>query len=105
MLEKLAAEQPSNSVVLEALFDVQVVRKDFPAARRSAGLVQAAKPELPAGNYMSGVAELADSKPDAARAAFERAVAISPDAVEPVTALVRLDLAQQRPEQAIARLR
>ena len=104
MLEKLAADQPGNLAALEALFDVQVARKDFAGARRSAGLVQAAKPELPAGNYMSGLAELADGKPDAARAAFERAVAIAPDAVEPVTALVRLDLAQQRPDQAIARL-
>ena len=104
MLEKLAADQPDSLVVLEALFDVQVARKDFAGARRTAGLAQSAKPELPAGNYMSGLAELADGKPDLARAAFERAVAISPDAVEPVSALVRLDLAQQRPEQAIARL-
>lgn len=104
MLEKLAAEQPTNLGALEALFDVQVLRKDFAGARRSAALVQAAKPELPAGTYMSGLAELADGKPDAARVAFERAVAIAPDAVEPVGALVRLDLAQRRPEQAIARL-
>jgi tetratricopeptide (TPR) repeat protein len=104
MLEKLATEQPGNLAVLEALFGVQVARKDFAGARRSAALVQAAKPELPAGNYMSGMAELADGKPDAARAAFERSAASAPDAVEPLTALARLDLAQQRPEQAIARL-
>ena len=104
ILEKLAAEQPANLGALEALFDVQVARKDFAGARRSAGSVQAARPELPAGNYMHGLAELADGKLDAARAAFERAVAIAPDAVEPVSALVHLDLAQQRPEQGIARL-
>jgi len=97
ILEKLALEQPGNLTMLEALYGVQMALKDFAGARRSAGLVQAAKPELPAGNYMNGVAELADGKPDAARAAFERAVAISPDAVESIAALVRLDLAQQRP--------
>jgi tetratricopeptide (TPR) repeat protein len=104
MLEKLAAEQPGNLAALEALFRVQIARKDFTGARQSAGLVQTAKPELPAGNYMSGLAELADGKLDAARVAFERAVAISPDAIEPVAELVRLDLAQLHPDKAIARL-
>jgi tetratricopeptide (TPR) repeat protein len=104
MLEKLATDQPANAAVLEAFFDVQIARKDFAGARRTAALVQTAKPELPAGNYMSGLAELADGKPDAARAAFERAAAISPSAVEPVTALVRLDLSQQHQDAALARL-
>lgn len=104
LLEKLAGEQPANPPVLEALFGAQIAGKDFVAARRTAGLVQSAKPELPTGNYLSGVAELADGKADAARAAFERAVALAPAAVDPVTALVRLDLAQQHPDQAIARL-
>ena len=104
LLEKLAGEQPANLPVLEALFGAQMARKDFVAAQRTAGLVQSAKPELPTGNYLSGVAELADGKADAARAAFERAVALAPAAVDPVTALVRLDLTQQHPDQAIARL-
>ena len=104
ILEKLAGEQPANLPVLEALFGAQIARKDFVAARRTAGLVQSAKPELPTGNYLSGVAELADGRADAARAAFERAMALAPAAVDPVTALVRLDLTQQHPDQAIARL-
>src|SRR6266404_733615 len=36
ILEKLAAEQPANLGALEALFDVQVARKDFAGARRTA---------------------------------------------------------------------
>jgi tetratricopeptide (TPR) repeat protein len=104
LLEKLAADQPGNLTALQALFDIQMARKDFAAARRTGRLVQAAKPDLPAGNYMSGLVEQADGKSDSARAAFERAAAMSPDAVEPVTALMRLDLSQQRPDQAIARV-
>ena len=56
------------------------------------------------GDFLLGQAELADNKPDAARAAFERALAISPTAIEPITALVQLDLTQQHADQAIARL-
>jgi tetratricopeptide (TPR) repeat protein len=104
MLERLASEQAANLPVLQALFEVQVARKDFTAARRSAGLVQTARPELATGAYLSGLAELADAKPDAARTAFERAVAITPDAIEPIRALVSLDLTEQHPDQAIARL-
>jgi tetratricopeptide (TPR) repeat protein len=104
ILEKLASEQTVNLAVLQALIEVQVARKDFTAARRSAGLMQTARPELATGGYLSGLVELADGKPDAARAAFERAVAIAPDAIEPVRALVSLDRAQKHPDQAIARL-
>jgi tetratricopeptide (TPR) repeat protein len=89
---------------LEALFRVQMARKDFTAARHSAALIETAKPELPAGNYLSGLVEQADGKPEAARAAFERAAALAPDAVDPISALVRMDLSLQRPEQAIARV-
>jgi tetratricopeptide (TPR) repeat protein len=104
MLEKLAVAQPANLAVLGSLFEAQVARKDFAGARHTAGLVRQPKPELPAGEYMSGLAELADGKPDAARAAFERAITIAPTAIEPVSALVRLDVTQQHPDQAIARL-
>jgi tetratricopeptide (TPR) repeat protein len=104
ILEKLTTDKPDNLTAFQALFDAQMARKDFAAALRTAALVQTAKPTLPAGNYMSGLAEQADGKIDAARAAFERAAAISPDAVEPVTALVRLDLSQQHADQAIARI-
>lgn len=104
MLEKLAAEQPGNLAVLEALFEAQIARKDVAGARRSAGLVQTATPGLYTGNYMRGIAESAADKPDAARAAFERALAVSPAAIEPLSALVRLDLGQRHPDQAIGRL-
>ena len=103
-LQKLAAAQPANVSVLQALFDLQIAGKDFPGARHTAELVQSAKPGLPTGIYMSGQAELADGKPNVARADFERAAAIAPDAIEPFGALVRLDLQQQHPDQAIGRI-
>ena len=104
LLEKLTTRQPGNLAALNALFDVQMDRKDFAAARRTAQLIQSIKPAEATGDFLLGQAELADGKPDAARAAFERALTISPAAIEPITALVRLDLTQQHADQAIARL-
>jgi tetratricopeptide (TPR) repeat protein len=103
-LQKLAAAQPTNLGVLQALFDVQMAGKDFAGARHTAELVQSAKPTAPSGIYMSGLAELGDGKPNVARTDFERAAAMSPDAIEPFGELVRLDLQQQHPDQALARL-
>jgi tetratricopeptide (TPR) repeat protein len=104
MLEKFTTRQPGNLAALNALFDVQMARKDFAAARHTAQLIQSVKPAEAAGDFLLGQAELADGKPDAARAAFERALAISPAAIEPITALVRLDLSQRHADQALARL-
>ncbi|MEO7774263.1 MAG: tetratricopeptide repeat protein, partial [Steroidobacteraceae bacterium] len=104
MLEKLAAEKPDNISILEALVSAQLEKKDYRAARRAASLMIAAKPQQPNGNYMLGVIELADDKPDAARESLERATVLAPDAVEPIAALVRLDLAQKKVPAALARL-
>ncbi len=104
LLEKFTTRRPGDLTALNALFDVQMARKDFAAARRTAQLIQSVKPAEAAGDFLLGQAELADGKPDAARTAFERALAISPAAIEPITALVRLDLTQQHADQAIARL-
>ena len=104
MLQQLAASQPTNIAVLQSLFDAQIASKDFAGARHSAELVQSANPGLPTGLVMSGLAELAAGKADIARADFERAAAMAPDALEPFAALVRLDLQQQHPDHAIGRL-
>jgi len=105
LLEKFTTRQPGNLTALNALFYVQLARNDVAAARHTAQRVQTSKPgEAAAGDFLLGQAELADNKPDAARAAFERALTISPTAIEPMTALVHLDLTQQHPDQAIARL-
>jgi predicted Zn-dependent protease len=104
LLEKFTTRKPGNLAALNALFDVQLGRKDIAAARHTAQLVQTAKPGEADGDILLGQAELADGKPDAARAAFERALGISPTAIEPITALVRLDLMQQHADLAIARL-
>ena len=94
LLEKLAAEQPGNVPALEALFRVQLARKDYGGARHAAGLLETAQPKRPAGAYLAGVAELAAGKSAVARADFERALTIEPMAADPFTALVRLDLSE-----------
>jgi Flp pilus assembly protein TadD len=104
LLQKVAMDHPADLTGLEALFDVQMTRKDFAGARHTAELARVAKPDAPAGNYLAGLVDLADGKSDAARADFEQAAATTPAAIEPVSALVRLDLSQQHTDAALARL-
>jgi Flp pilus assembly protein TadD len=61
-------------------------------------------PKDPRAPYFTGIALLAQGKQDDARKAFENAITLAPGYVEPVVQLVRLDLAQNKPEAALARV-
>ena len=104
MLEKLAADEPGNTDVLQALFASQLARKDLAGAQRTAELVQAARPGSEKSAYLQGLAQSAVGNTAAAREAFERALSINPDALEPVTALIQLYLSQKKPEAALERI-
>jgi tetratricopeptide (TPR) repeat protein len=62
------------------------------------------QPRAAGGYYLEGLALEASGDAGKARAALEKAVAANPRAADPLVALVRLDLAERRPEQALARL-
>jgi tetratricopeptide (TPR) repeat protein len=104
ILEKLLAETPKDAVVLESLFRSQAATKDYDAARVTAGSLQAARPDLSIGWYLEGVIDESEKKYDAAAAAYQKALDLQPSAGEPLTALVRTDLARKQNAQAMARL-
>lgn len=104
LLEKLAVEAPDNIQALEALFRVEAAQKDFKAARNTAECIQRARPDIAMGFYLAGMLDEAESKPEAAVTAYERAMQLQPDGAEPLTALVRMELARSRVPQALGRL-
>ena len=53
------------------------------------------------GSALAGVAAQAQSKFDEAQAHFERARALKPQAIEPLAALARLQIARNQPAKAI----
>ena len=64
----------------------------------------ATAPKDPRGPYFVGVGLLATRKVDEARTSFEAALALAPGYVEPLVQLTRLDLAEKKPEAAVARV-
>ena len=104
VLEQLVKAEPNNLAALEGLFRVQLAAKDYPAALKSAQTIQALQPKLPAGHYLAGVAEVAQLRPEEARAAFEKAASLDPTLLDPVAALAQLDVTEKQPQRALARL-
>jgi tetratricopeptide (TPR) repeat protein len=104
VLEQLAKETPSDTITLESLFRVQVSLKDLEAARATAESLKQTRPDLPLGWYLEGTISEAEKKYDAAEASYTRSLEIQPNAGEPLTALVRVDLARKQLPKALERL-
>jgi uncharacterized protein (TIGR02996 family) len=101
---QLVTDQPGDAQALEAAFKIQLARRDFDAARSTAGTIHALRPDLPAGDFLAGLVDEAEGKLDSARVAFERAIRQAPGFVEPLAAAVRIDLAQHQEGRALARV-
>jgi tetratricopeptide (TPR) repeat protein len=103
-LDQLTAQSSSDIEALEAKIRVQVARGDFAVARETAARIIALRPDRPSGVYMMGLIAEAEGKRTEALAEYEKALKQSPDAIQPLSAAVRVDLALQQPARAMARL-
>jgi tetratricopeptide (TPR) repeat protein len=104
VVDQLVADQPADVPSLEAALRVQMVRRDYAAARRSAEAIQRVRPDGVTGPLLLGKVAHAEGKLDEARVSLEKALALAPDSIDPLGALVRVDLAQKAPERALVRL-
>lgn len=104
ILQQLANESPSDVATLEALFRVEAAAKDLKAARTTAEDIKRLRPDQPIGFHLEGTIDEAEQKLEAAAVSYERALAVQPNAAEPLTALVRVMLQRKEATQALARL-
>lgn len=102
ILQDLAQEGDLQSS--DALFRLQLAAKDFTAARATADKVQLKHPEMGVGYYLSGQVDEAQGRPQAALLAYEQALQVKPQAVEPVLAAVRVELSLSQPKAALRRV-
>jgi tetratricopeptide (TPR) repeat protein len=104
VMEQLVKEMPSDVNTLESLFRVQAAMKDLAAARATAETIKQVRPDMPLGWYLEGAVSEAEQKYDAAEASYVRSLEVQPNAGEPLTALVRVDVARKQFPKAVARL-
>lgn len=104
MLEQLIVDAPAELPVREAYFRVQYSQADFAGALHTAEDIRLLRPDLPLGLMFSGQVKEAQKKYEAAAADYDAAQKIKADSTDPLVALVRLDMIQQQPKRAMARL-
>lgn len=90
--------------ILDAQFKAQLATKDFAAAQQTAEKAQQLRPKAAMGWYYAGLVAEAQNNPELARQNYETALSLQPQVGEPLTALVRMDVASKNNQRALARL-
>lgn len=103
-IQNLLKIDPKSLKGLEALFKIDLAEKQWDKAQEVAKQVQQAYGNDATGFYMSGLGYQAANKLEAGAEAFQQALAKKPDAVEPLTELVKTYLVMKQPDKALAKL-
>jgi tetratricopeptide (TPR) repeat protein len=105
LLEQSVQQAPTDGTLRVALVRAYVAKHDLESARRAADDLTTLQPTLAVGPYLSGIVAQQQNRPADATRDFERALQIQPDAMDALTALTGMQLAQGKADVATARLR
>jgi tetratricopeptide (TPR) repeat protein len=104
-LQEFLRETPGHLGATEMLIRSHALKSDWKGALAVADAVKKAAPDQAHGDYFAGL--VYQQKKDHANAIrqFEQALKKTPDAIEPLTALVRSYIARNQPARAVQRIR
>jgi tetratricopeptide (TPR) repeat protein len=97
-------DNPNSKLGLETAFKVYLAQKQWDKAQETTKRLQEAFPKEGIGYFLSGLAFQAEGKIDDSVPAFENALAKQPDAVEPLTQLIKSHIALKQFDKAFAKL-
>ena len=103
-LETVVELQPTNAKAYEGLFKIHVHRKEWEDAMAVAERTKVQFPDQPTGFYFAGLVHQAERRLPESIEQFESALAVSPDAVQPLSQLVKSHLAMDQRDVAQERL-
>lgn len=101
-LQRLAGEDAGPMAEL-ALISAHMSKRNYAAALTAIDALGRKLPKSPLPAHLRGVAELALKQPGAASKSFEAALALDPTYLASLQNLAALDLADKKPQRAIAR--
>ena len=104
-LDAILKLEPANRMALEGKFKIRVFEKKWDEALAVADAMKTALPKDPSGFYFAGLVYQGMKKLPESIEQFESALAVSPDAVQPLSQLIKSYLAQEKPDLAEKRLR
>ncbi|MCP5144801.1 MAG: tetratricopeptide repeat protein [Gammaproteobacteria bacterium] len=99
-LNDILRVEPANLDALKSLFQIDAARKDWFRALTDAQRIQQQFPDDSLGWHFAGIAYQAMHKPDDSISAFVTALEKAPDAIQPLTLLVRAYLSNQQQQRA-----
>lgn len=100
----LAQQHPKDPLVLAAAFQAELTARSLKEATATAAALRNAAPRNPVGYYLSGLAADASADSAGAIAYYRKAIALAPDAREPLEALTRLYARQGKTDLALQEL-
>ena len=96
--------KPGDENALQTLFKIHVFNKDVDAAREVAARYREAHPDSAQGFYWEGLIAQSDGDVEGAISSFSSALTVEPQAIQPLSELVKVLLANDRMDEAVARL-
>jgi tetratricopeptide (TPR) repeat protein len=103
-LEEVVNLQPTNAKAYEGIFKIHTHRKEWDKALAVTERIKTTFPDQPTGFYLAGLVYQAEQKLPESIEQFESALAVSPDAVQPLSQLIKSHLALDQRDVAEQRL-
>lgn len=103
-LQEVLKLDPKNRQALEGVFKVRVYQQKWDEAMKVADQIKTVFPAEATGFYFAGLVDQAQKKFPESIEQFESALAVAPDAVQPLSQLIKSHLAMGKPELAEKRL-
>jgi len=104
ILAELVKQQPENANALDTQFRVAMTTKDYLTARSAAEAITAMRPKSAIGPLYQGMVAEAEKRTEDALRMYAAAVAMQPEAPEPLQSEIRLLVDAKRAGEAIKRL-
>lgn len=103
-LQDVLKIDPKNKSAFEGIFKIHVFREELAKAHEVADQMKITLPEDPMGFYLDGLVYQGEKKLPESIQQFESALAVSPDAVQPLSQLIKSHLAMGKADVAEKRL-
>lgn len=104
LIDAVVKEHPKSKLALQGAFSIYSAQKQWDKAQEFSKRIQSAFPEEGVGYYLSGLAYQSEGKTEASIHAFELALGKQPDAVEPMTQLVKGLISLKQSDKAVVTL-
>ena len=104
-LDEVLELEPENLGAMQTLFRVMASQKDWDSANEIVSRIKQAHPDKPIGFHYAGLLKQAQQQIEESIPEFEKAIELAPDAIQPLTQMVKSYLTLDKTDDAISKLK